>query len=176
MAAVAVAAVSIGLVVSQSGGSANGGLPSWLPNSSVAVGRVVTATAAHPWLAIEGDSVVVKLATGTSLVTAVGPAVANQGQFPVPSTTPCSFTITLHTSAGMVPIAAPAFTITDQYGQLHQPVVSLPGGGPLPAVARPGRTITLTLSTVLPTGSGTLRWAPTGHRAIVAWDFNVEVD
>ena len=74
--------MSIGLVASDSGGSAdNAGLPSWLPKASVPVGRVVTASATHPWLAIEGDSVMVKLTHGSSLVTVVGPAVTPSGAF-----------------------------------------------------------------------------------------------
>jgi hypothetical protein len=180
MAALAVgaaAAVSIGLVASQSGGSAdNGGLPSWLPKASVPVGRIVTATAAHPWLAIEGDSVLLKLAKGSSLVTVVGPSVPPPSTVPPPPTTPCSFTVTFTRSVGVIPISAAAFTITDQYGQVHQPVVREPDGSAPPALAPPGRTLTLTLSTVLPTGSGTVRWAPSGTRPMVGWDFNVEVD
>jgi hypothetical protein len=42
-------------------------------------------------------------------------------------------------------------------------------------VAR-GRTVTLTVTTVLPTGNGQLRWAPAGARPVVSWDFDVEID
>jgi hypothetical protein len=177
LAVAGAAALSIGMVASDSGGSANnGGLPSWLPKASVPVGRIVTASAAHPWLAIEGDSVLAKLAHGSSLVTVVGPAVTPSNAVPPPPTTRCSFTVTLARSTGVVPISAAAFTITDQYGQVHQPVMSVPGGGRPPSVVRPGRTVTLTLRTVLPTGSGTVRWTPSGTRPTVGWDFNVEID
>jgi hypothetical protein len=69
-----------------------------------------------------------------------------EGQFPVPATTPCTFTITLA------------------------------GGGPPPASAAPGKTVTLTISAVLPTGNGQLQWAPQGGRPVVSWDFDVEID
>jgi hypothetical protein len=56
-------------------------------------------------------------------------------------------------------------------------VVSLQEGGLLPARVAPGpHPVTLTASAVLPTGNGTLRWAPDGQRPVVSWDFAVEVD
>ena len=47
---------------------------------------------------------------------------------------------------------------------------------PLPRAVAPGRTVTLTVSDVLPTGNGRLRWAPQGAAPIVSWDFDVEID
>jgi hypothetical protein len=178
VAAVSVAvAVSVGLLVSQSGGSPNhSGLPSWLPTTTVAVGRVVTATPARPWLAIEGDTVVVKLAHGSSRVTAVGPAVPAEGQFPVPATSPCTFTVTLAKTTGTIPLNPTDFTIIDQLGHVDRPVVTVQGGDPLPSRAPTGRVLTLTLNAVLPTGNGTLRWAPGQGKAVVSWDFSVEID
>ncbi|HXX89644.1 MAG TPA: hypothetical protein VEI83_05405 [Acidimicrobiales bacterium] len=155
--------------------STYGGLPSWLPTSTVAVGRVVTASAAHPALAIEGDSVVADLAHGHVLVTAVGPAVPAEGQFPMPRTSPCTFTITLADASGAVPVSAAAFSIVDELGQVHRPQVTAQGGQPPPTSVRPGRPLVLTLTDVLPVGSGTLRWAPQGAK-VVSWDFEVEID
>jgi len=173
------ASAVLGLVLSRSGAPAAtgyGSLPSWLPKASVPVDRVVTASSAHPSLAIEGDTVRADLAHGTSLVTAVGPAVPEEGVFPVPATTPCTFTVTFARSGGWVPLSAAAFTITDEQGRLHHPRVTLQGGAPLPARAAPGRLVTLTVSDVLPTGNGALRWAPAAGRALVSWDFSVEID
>jgi hypothetical protein len=179
-AAAALLAVVLGLALSRTGApSATGrawSLPSWLPKSTIPVDRVVTANAAHPWLAIEGDTVRADLAHGTTLVTAVGPAVPQSGVFPVPATSPCTFTLTLAGSTGRVPLGAGSFTITDEQGQTHRPLVTVQGGAPLPARVPPGRLLTLTVSAVLPTGNGTLHWAPAGARPLVSWDFDVELD
>jgi hypothetical protein len=171
-------AAAAGLYLTRSPGAAAaqyGGLPSWLPTATVPVGRVVTATPVKPWLATEGDTVRVVLPGGQLRVTAVGPAVPEEGQFPVPATTPCTFTITLVGGSGTVPLRAAAFTIRDEQGQLHHPRVTGPGGRPAPAVA-PGDTVTLTVKAVLPTGNGQLQWAPQGGKPVVSWDFDVEID
>jgi hypothetical protein len=153
-----------------------GSLPSWLPKSTVPTGRVVQASAAHPWLAIEGDSVSVHLARGQVLATTVGPDVPQEGQFPVPATTPCSFTVTFTRASGAIPLRPAAFTILDELGHLHHPQVTPQGGGPLPARVAPGQTVTIIVRGVLPTGSGTLRWAPATAKPVVSWDFDVEID
>ena len=116
------------------------------------------------------------LARGTTLVTAVGPAVPRSGVYPVPATSPCTFTVTLARSAGTVPLRAGSFTITDEQGQTHHPLVTVQGGSPLPARVPPGRLITLTVFAVLPTGNGALHWAPARTRPLVSWDFAVELD
>jgi len=173
--AVAVAA-SVYLVLPRSQPARYGGLPSWLPTPAVSVGRVVRASAAHPWLAIEGDSVRVQLARGQVLATAVGPQVPGAGQFPVPATTPCTFTITFVHASGVVPLRQAAFTILDEQGNLHRPSVTVAGGGALPADIPPGQKVTLIVKDVLPTGAGALRWSPVAAKPIVSWDFDVEID
>ncbi len=153
-----------------------GGLPSWLPTPSVPVGRIVTASAAHPRLAIEGDTVSVQLAGGQVMATAVGPQVPEEGQFPVPATSPCTFIITFTQGSGRIPLRPAGFTIVDELGHLHQPQVTVPAGGAVPAGLPAGRTVTLTVKAVLPTGNGTLQWAPAGGQPVVSWDFDVEID
>jgi hypothetical protein len=174
----AVLAAAAGLYLARSPGSAAaryGGLPSWLPTPAVPVGRVVTASPAHPWLAVEGDTVRVVLDSGQALATAVGPSVPEEGQFPVPATTMCTFTLTLASVSGTIPLSPGAFSIRDEQGQLHRPKVTAQDGSP-PRAAAPGKSVTLTLTAVLPTGSGELMWAPQGGRPIVSWDFDVEID
>jgi hypothetical protein len=153
-----------------------GGLPSWLPKATVPVGRILRASAAHPVLAIEGDAVTVGLSTGRATVTTVGPEVPEEGRFPVPATTPCRFDVSFAAGRGAVPLRSSAFTIVDELGHLHRPHITLRGGGPVPALLPQGRIVTLTMSAVLPTGGGRLRWAPQGGRPLVAWDFDVEID
>ena len=153
-----------------------GGLPSWLPKSKVPIGRIVQASAAHPQLAIEGDTVSVHLADGHVMATVVGPSVPEEGQFPVPPTSPCAFTVTFTQASGFVPLNPSAFTVLDELGQLHYLRVAVQGGGKVPSRVAPGRTVTLIMRAVLPTGAGTLRWAPTTPKPIVSWDFDVEID
>jgi hypothetical protein len=153
-----------------------GQIPSWLPKPKVRVGRTAVATAARPWLAIEGDTVSVRLAHGRVLATAVGPAVPEEGRFPVPATTRCTFTIIFTAAYGAVPLSAKGLTITDEYGHLHHPRVTATGGGAPPPRVAAGRTVSLTVNDVLPTGNGRLRWAPQQATPIVSWDFDVEID
>ena len=159
-----------------SSGARYGQLPSWLPKATIPVNRVVTASATHPWLAVQGDTVSVRLDRGRVLATTLGPAVPEEGRFPVPETTLCTFTVTFTAASGTVPIDAKAFTIEDERGHIHRPTVTRAGGGAPPARVAPGRTVTLTVKGVLPTGDGHLRWAPEGATPIVAWDFVVEID
>ena len=153
-----------------------GGIPSWLPKPKLPVGRVVSASAAHPWLAIEGDTVLVHLARGQVLATAVGPAVPSEGQFPLPRTSPCTFTVTFTRALGLVPLRKDAFTILDELGRVHHPLVMAQDGRQLPAKITPGQTVIVTVRDRLPAGNGQLRWAPATAKPIVSWDFDVEID
>jgi hypothetical protein len=157
-------------------GGTYGQIPSWLPKAKVPVGRVVVASAAHPRLAIQGDTVSAELAQGRVLVTAVGPSVPEEGQFPVPPTSPCTFLVTFTAPSGAVPLKPSAFTILDELGHLHHPKVTSPSGAAPTPSARPGRTVTLRIDAVLPTGNGQLRWSPGGRAPLVSWDFDVEID
>jgi len=153
-----------------------GGIPSWLPKATVPVNRIVQASPAHPVLAIQGNAVSVVLARGRVLVTAVGPSVPEDGHFPVPATSPCTFIVTFATSAGVIPLSAKAFTLVDEFGHVRHPRVTAMGGGAPPRRALPGRPVSLKVYDVLPTGDGGLTWAPEGRRPIVSWDFDVEID
>ncbi len=152
-----------------------GGLPSWLPKPKVQVNRVVQASAANAALAIQGDEVAVGLAGGHALATAVGPEVPEEGRFPVPATTPCTFVVTFARVSGAVPLSAGAFTLVDEYGHVYHPRVTAMGGGPLPTRATPGAPLSIRVYGVLPTGDGSITWAPEG-RLVAAWDFSVEID
>jgi hypothetical protein len=156
-----------------------GGLPSWLPKATVPVGRVVTADPAHRVYAIQGDTVRVDLSGGAHVMaTVVGPQTPEQGRFPVPATSPCTFTVTFAAASGRIALRASDFTILDENGHLHRPRVRLSGGGRMPGLITPERTISLTVYDILPTGEGQLRWAPVrlAGRQLVSWDFDVEID
>jgi hypothetical protein len=153
-----------------------GGIPKWLPKAAVPVDRIVKASRAHSVLAIQGNTVSVHLAHGHVLATAVGPSVPEDGRFPVPSTSPCTFVVTFAASTGEIPLNATAFKLIDGFDHVRHPRVTTIGGGPPPRRVLPGRTVSLRVHDVLPTGDGGLTWAPDGGRPIVSWDFDVEID
>lgn len=153
-----------------------GGLPSWLPSAKIPVGRVLHASAGQPQLGIEGDTIDVQVGQSVVTVTAVGPQVPEEGQFPVPKTSPCSFDVTFTGASGLVRLRYHDFTVLDELGQLHYLHLANLKGGPAPTQVRPGQTVTLVLTAVLPTGSGTFRWSPGTAKPVASWDFDVEID
>jgi hypothetical protein len=153
-----------------------GQLPGWLPKAKVSTGRVLQASSQHPRLAIQGDTLSVHLRGGAVLATAVGPAVPEDGQFPVPPTSPCTFTVTFRSATGAIPVRAGSFTILDELGHVHHPHVTTMAGGALPTRVGQGQTLALRVADVLPTGGGRLRWTPEGGKPIASWDFDVEID
>jgi hypothetical protein len=153
-----------------------GGLPSWLPKPKVAVNRIVNASYAHPVLAIQGDAVSVHLAGGRVLATAVGPEVPEEGHYPVPAASPCTFIVTFSGASRAIALSAGAFSLIDELDHVFRPRVTAIGGGPMRRRVLPGHSVSLEVHAVLPTGDGGLRWLPDGTRALVTWDFEVEVD
>lgn len=158
-------------------GKTYGYIPAWLGTPKVPVGRVVTATTTHPWLAVQGDTVRVQLPKARLLATVVGPAVPEEGNVPVPETSPCTFTVTLTSASAPIPIRPMQFAAIDERGTIHTLKVQSLDGGPPPTQVTPGTTVRLKMSAVLPTGEGRLTWAPLeGGRPPVQWDFDVEID
>lgn len=153
-----------------------GSIPSWIPHGTVAVGRVLVASPAHPALGIEGDAMNVDLTAGHVTALAVGPIVPEEGEFPVPATSPVRFAITFTNVSGTVPISASDFTILDERGLLHHPQVMGAGGLALPSSLSPGRSLKIIVNDVVPTGAGDLRWSPGSRTPVVSWDFDVEID
>ncbi len=152
-----------------------GALPSWLPTSTLAVHRVVEASAAQPQLGVEGDTIRVIVSTGRVAATLVGPDDTIQGQYPPPETTPCTFHLTLADASGTVPIAPGDFTILDEEGNVYHPQVDSDGAAPPAAVSTSG-PVALRITSVLPTGSGQLRWTAGAATPVASWDYTVEID
>jgi hypothetical protein len=182
IAAVLVIAVVVAVVALSAGhGKAAprlryGGLPSWLPKSTFNPNEVLQASLRKPVLAIQGNTVSVNLTGGHVLAKMVGPTVPENGKFPVPPTSPATFVLTLSHASGVVPLSAAAFALVDERGNVRYPTITVVGGGPLPARLASGRTLSLRMHDVIPTGDGGLLWKPEGRHAIVSWDFNVEID
>jgi hypothetical protein len=143
--------------------SRDGGVPGWLRAATPPLARVPMASPRDPALAVEGDTVPAQVGSSVVRATAVGPA---------PNGT---FVVGLVGGKRAVRMAPDAFTVLDELGQLHHPRVTSAGGGAVPRVLRPGQTLRLVVRTRLPIGNGRLQWAPEGGRAIVAWDFELEL-
>lgn len=161
-----------------------GGLPSWLPKpAKQASTPIPQATLEHPWLAgVEGETVSVLLPAGGALVTVVGPSVPEsvaenaQKDREDSDTARCTFSATLRSTAGVVPLSPRAFTILGERGETFRPRVTNAAGGGLPSQITTGHSVTLTLRAQLPEGQGAVRWAPTGPRVVAGWIFGLELD
>lgn len=154
-----------------------GSVPGELRNKQAAPSnQLLSASAAHPAIAIQGISVVLHLARGNALAVAVGPDIPTRIQGSADVHTPASWDLTFCHVHGTVPISPRLFTITDEQGALLSPHVSVLGGGPMPKTVPAGRPFTLKLSTVVSVGDGKLRYAPTGGSWLAEWDFDVETD
>ncbi len=167
----------IGATPVRTSGTTYGYVPAWLGHQSIPVGRVVTATLRHPWLAIQGDTVRLRVPRAQALVTVVGPQVPEQGRFPVPMSTRCTFTVTIAHPSAPIALDPRQFWVIDEQGRRHTlHVTSMSGGRPARA-ALPGRPTLLRMTAVLPVGQGDVAWAPVpGAGAVIRWDFDVEID
>ncbi len=152
-----------------------GGIPAFIPKAGP-VDRIVTATAAHHVLASQGSTVALRLAGGRALVTAVGRQVPRAVIGTDATTTKARFDVRLESVRGTIRTAASWFTITDQLGHVHRPSVRLVQGGPAPPRLVAGHPVTLRVRSVLPEGTGLLRYGPTSTRSLIGWDFTVETD
>lgn len=124
-----------------------------------------------------------ELTTGGTDVTATGPEVPNwvadavqTGKWPDGKPVPGSFIVTLADVRGTVPLAAGAFSILTDAGQIVHPKVAVKGGGQLPATLHAGQHINLEVSGGVTEGSGSIRWAPLGRRVLVGWIYQLELD
>ena len=149
-------------------------LPSFLPTQATPVDRVVTASAAHPQLAVQGVAVDVRLPAGHVTATITGPHVP-PFVTPPPPTVTAVFDVTMSGPVGDVPIKLTDFDITDQLGRTFHPSL-VEHEASLPGALTAGRTTTFKVTAVMPTGEGRILWAPTHGNPIVGWDFIVEND
>jgi hypothetical protein len=147
--------------------------PSFLP-SSQPVDRVVTASPAHPQLAVQGVAVRVMVPTGEVLATVTGPQVPPFVTPPPPAVT-AVFDISLAQPVGDVAVRLADFTITDQLGRTFHPSL-VEHEPPPPSSLKAGRTTTFKVTAVMPTGEGRIYWSPTHGSPVVGWDFIVEND
>lgn len=156
-----------------------GGLPAWLPRSKP-INRTLAASPAAPVLAQEGEAVSVAVAGAHALVSVVGPKIPPPPQAATPVVWPASFAVTFSRVSRSIPLRAGDFRLVDERGDVFTPRVTGAGTGAPPSVARPGAPTTISLSAVLPVGSGSVLWRPAGGPTtggpLVTWDYVVEVE
>lgn len=155
--------------------AAYGGAPAFLPKPGP-VDRIVMASAAHPVLASQGDTVALRLPQGRAHVTVVGPHVDRSLIGKNAGTTPTRFDLTVRGTAGRTALHPEWFTLVDQLGHVHRPTVTRVGGGSAAAAVAKGGRVRFSLRSVMPTGTGLLRYGPAANASLVAWDFTVEID
>lgn len=156
-------------------GGRYGGLPSYLPTSSLRPDSTLIATIARPALTSEGDAIKVRLPHASVIATVSGPVVPGEGLPYQASADTATWRVTLSHATGRVPVAVHDFSAIDSTGAVYHP--SLVAGQPRPPVlVRPGATVHFELRVVMRVGEGTMRWTPIDHTSLATWDFVVEND
>ena len=152
-----------------------GSLPSFLPKDSIHPDSILTGSASKPALTTEGDSVKAKFATGSALVSVVGPEVPGEGLPYQSDATTCTWTVTITGVSGSIPVRASDFSSIDHLGTIYHPTLVTGQSAP-PSELRPGQKATFELRAEMTVGEGLMRWAPDGKHIVGSWDFEVEND
>jgi hypothetical protein len=144
-----------------------GGIPGWLRTIQTGSAASLQAARGHPVLAIQGDTVTANVHGLPLRATAVGPDVPVAARRGSGVAVPATFTVTVRGAPSASAIRPAAFSIVDEHGRIHHPRLT---------ITRQAGTTTVTAHDVLPVGNGQVRWAPDGRHAIVAWDFDLELN
>ncbi len=150
-----------------------GGLPSWLPRSSVPTNRIVSATVQHPQLGIGGSTFKVIVDGASTLVTMSGPQTP-PFVTPPPPVTRATFTITFAKTTGVVALRPRDFGIIDGNGNVYYPKAF--ADGTTRVLASLAMPTSVEVSVVMATGTGSIAWAPDGKRPVVTWEYTLEND
>jgi hypothetical protein len=151
--------------------------PHFLPKNTLDAKTdvVLTGTAARPALTVDGDGVEVKTPKWSVLVAVSGPVVPGEGLPYQPSSTTCTWTITMSNATGPVPISLAAFNSIDHLGTIYR--LTFVEGQPVPPpVIDPGQKVTFQLRGYEAVGEGIMRWAPIDQKIVAMWDYEVEND
>jgi hypothetical protein len=178
--AVIAACGAFGVGIAVAGGSRSpspryGGLPSFLPRSSLHPDSTLTGTTGRPALTSEGDSVRVQSDHRSVVATVAGPVVPGEGLPYQPSATTATWTVTLTGASAPVPIRLSTFSAVDSQGQVYR-LAFVPGQPRPPAQLDSGQTARFEVRAVTAVGEGTIRWAPYRNDVLAIWDYTVEND
>jgi hypothetical protein len=152
-----------------------GGLPSYLPTSSLRPDSVLTGSTGHPALTTEGDTVLVQLPGGSVRATVSGPVVPGEGLPYQAQSTTCTWTVTLTGATTPTPVTLADFSTVDHFGTIYHPGF-VTGQPATPTSIAPGQSVTFELQAVMRVGEGLMRWAPGAPQILASWDFEVEND
>jgi hypothetical protein len=160
-----------------------GHIPSYIPRSTLKIGRIVTATPQHPQLAIQGNSLRVKLPHASVVATVTGPYIPIKYSGTNDPIVPGSFMLTFSDARGRIPLDASDFHITNALGTSLFPTIDVQGGGEIPTTIPTGRKLTLIFHDAkMPIGQGYFEYNPLGilvakgQRPMANWDLDIESD
>ncbi len=175
--ALLVAGLLAGLGVFSQSRSALVGYPSWLPNKTLHpdVDAVLTGTSKRPALTVEGLGVKAITPHWSVLIDVSGPVVPGEGLPYQPTSTTCTWTITMSQATGRVPISLADFNSVDHLGRIF-PMVFVEDQPRPPAVLLPREKVTFEVRSYETVGEGIMRWAPIGKKIVAMWDYEVEND
>jgi hypothetical protein len=153
-----------------------GGLPGFLPRTTLRTDATVASDAARPAVTSQGDAVRATLPDGRSvLVTVSGPETPGEGLPFQAAADTATWTVTMSKANGPVPVAVSAFSAIDSLGTVYRPQL-VPGQPRPPRVIRAGQHLRFELRAVMRVGEGDMRWAPMDNDLLGTWDFVVEND
>lgn len=155
--------------------STYGTMASFLPKDTITPDRTLRGTTARPALTTEGDSVIAKFASGSALISIVGPEVPGEGLPVQTAATTCTWTVTITANAGTVPVNPDDFSSIDHLGAIYHPTF-VAGQIVPPPLLKPGQSATFELRATMIVGEGLMRWAPDEENIVARWDFEVEND
>lgn len=139
------------------------------PSTSITPG---TGSAAKPAMAYPGSPVVVKTSAGDFRIDVTGPSYPATAR----STVPCTFVLTLSGADRPVSLPHATFDVLDNHGGVHPAVAQGSTAREVPVRLRPGASTVLRMRVTVPDGEGMLRFFPSGHQAVAAWDYVAETD
>jgi hypothetical protein len=153
------------------------GYPSYLPKKTLhyRTDATVVGTTSSPALTSQGDTVRALGPSWSALAVVAGPATSSSSAVPTAPVTMCTWTVTLSSSDGDVPVDASAFSAVDMMGHRHQlSLVSVQP--PLAHLVARGQRLTFRVRAPMPAGDGMIVWSPSAGKAVAMWDFVVETD
>lgn len=147
-------------------------LPSFLPSTTP--GGLATGTAKQPAISYQGVPVKVVLDQGAAVkVNVLGP-VTPPGTKAGAEAADCSWTIEFSGATKSIPLSAAQLNIQDGTGAFHK--LTAVSGTTIPTSIPAGRTVRLSVHSVVPSGEGMVRWAPDGTHVVAMWDYIAELD
>ena len=147
-------------------------MPSFLPSHTPQ--GVPTGSAKEPAMSYQGMPLVAQLDPGVSAkVVVLGPEPPSGDTKAGEESADLTWQITFSEVTKDIPLSPAQFNIQDGTGAFH---TMSPKGDPLPRTIKAGRTTSVKMHAVVPSGDGMVRWAPDGKHVVALWDYIAELD